>query len=88
MAGQPQTLIDVLWNGAIQVRKGVEVTAFLQGTNNVIKLSNDVAISINKKPFVIHYHNEILLIDPTFVYLFAKDMTMSEGITPAPALHP
>jgi len=83
MPAQPQTLIDVLWNGAIQVRKGIEMVD-LQTGNNVIKLSGDVKISINKTPFVMHYHNEVLLIDSSFIYLFEKDMTMSEGVTPAP----
>jgi len=84
MAAQPQSLIDVLWNGAIQVRKGVEITGALQTGNNVIKLSGDVRISINKTPFVMHYHNEVMLIDASSIYLFEKDMTMSEGVTPAP----
>ncbi len=84
MPAQPQALVDVLWNGALQVRKGVEGTGGLKAGNNVIKLSGDVKISINKSPFVLHYHNEIMLIDDSFIYLFEKDMTMSEGVTPAP----
>ena len=80
---QPQTLIDVLWNGAVQVRKGVEYTAMLQTGNNVIKMSNTAKISIGRKPFVTHYANELILIDATFTYSFDRDLTCSEGKTPA-----
>ncbi len=80
---QPQTLIDVLWSGAIQVRKGVEYTTMLGTGNNVIKLSESVGISIQRKPFVTHYANELILIDASFTYSFNKDLTMSEGKTPA-----
>ena len=79
---QPQTLIDVLWNGAVQVRKGTEYTDFLKTDNNIIKFSIDTKVSINRSPFVKHYTNELILIDKTFTYSFEIDTTMSEGKTP------
>ena len=80
----PNSQIDeVDWNGAVSVKAGDLKTDFLKANNNVIKLSRDVMISINKAPFVMFFKGHKILITDTHSYVFKEDMTMSEGEYPA-----